>query len=696
MSKSILKRRSSSVSDSANHNHHQTKRRRSSSQQRKASNLNQHQQSARSAPEQSKTFYEIGSNILKKFVPSMFSNTPQEIFEIHPGGSLDMLESYNKPPSPSSRIPNGHSAGSSSAHPIDVSELDDDAEIPFSSKPKNSGRSVSPKKLETNGIAGPSRQMKPLSPDLSPNLFPETFSQVVSQSQLPTPPDSQDVKKTEKGSSSTKKLLLPDLKQLDQHPPTPPDSQKAGTIPRSGLMKYTFEYNADKRAGPSSLSKQPSRPDVHVDVDSTPRPKKKGWEKRSVSPSESVTSSSSSVQYRRRKKSSNLRSPEKIKEIENSFTLRWVTNLESDEKVKADPKLSRAVESVKNLFVGRSISNPQEIVQRTLTHAGFNDKSTYAKMLMSHQPRFTTIDDKITSTKTTYDPVKKRQQGRDARDQSQRLPVFDLDRVYQTIAEIQDEESRKEEEIKEKLKAKKPKVPKLLNPEQEAQVTAHLKDPAFKSRVSTAECEAKSIQRLKNGTWLDDEIMNFYIALMDERAKEKGNLKLHAFNSFFYQRLSEKGYSAVKRWTKKIDLFSKDLVIFPVNIGNMHWTACAINLKEKRIEYYDSMGDFGAHRNGIFRRVRGYLNDEHKERKKTPFDFEGWTEEFNDNTPQQDNGSDCGVFSCQTLEMITRGRDLKNQPFEFTSENMPFFRRLMVWEIANRKLEKRTWGSPAL
>ena len=42
-----------------------------------------------------------------------------------------------------------------------------------------------------------------------------------------------------------------------------------------------------------------------------------------------------------------------------------------------------------------------------------------------------------------------------------------------------------------------------------------------------------------------------------------------------------------------MDIFAKDLVIFPINIGNLHWTAGAINIKEKRFEFYDSMGGSG-------------------------------------------------------------------------------------------------------
>lgn len=64
-------------------------------------------------------------------------------------------------------------------------------------------------------------------------------------------------------------------------------------------------------------------------------------------------------------------------------------------------------------------------------------------------------------------------------------------------------------------------------------------------------------------------------------------------------------------------------------------------------------------------------------------------------SPQQNNGSDCGVFTCQTLEHISRGRDLATEGgFEFTAENMPFIRRMMIWEIGRGGLMER-WVLPS-
>ncbi len=57
--------------------------------------------------------------------------------------------------------------------------------------------------------------------------------------------------------------------------------------------------------------------------------------------------------------------------------------------------------------------------------------------------------------------------------------------------------------------------------------------------------------------------------------------------------------------------------------------------------------------------------------------------------------NDCGVFACQTLEAVGRGRDLITSKFEFNQSNMPYFRRLMVVEIASGELAQRPWALPA-
>lgn len=143
-----------------------------------------------------------------------------------------------------------------------------------------------------------------------------------------------------------------------------------------------------------------------------------------------------------------------------------------------------------------------------------------------------------------------------------------------------------------------------MSPDQVELVDAVLRQSGTISSLPGAEVESKDIVRLRPSQWLNDEIMTFYGVMINNRsaaaaARRKAGkaiegdedlLDVHVFSSFFFEKISKIGYSAVKRWTKKFDLFQKDIILMPINLGNAHWVCAAINIAKKRFEYYDSMG----------------------------------------------------------------------------------------------------------
>lgn len=172
--------------------------------------------------------------------------------------------------------------------------------------------------------------------------------------------------------------------------------------------------------------------------------------------------------------------------------------------------------------------------------------------------------------------------------------------------------------------------------------------------------------------WLNDEVINFYMNLLIERGKLPHQPKTYAFNTFFYPKILKDGQSSVCRWTRKIDLFTYDVICVPIHLG-MHWCMAIVDMRRKTVSYYDSMGKPNVQcTEAIFR----YLQDEHAEKKGSPFDTKGWQLKCVRDVPQQMNGSDCGMFSCTYAEFATR-----NAPFNFSQEDMPYFRRKMVVEL---------------
>lgn len=177
--------------------------------------------------------------------------------------------------------------------------------------------------------------------------------------------------------------------------------------------------------------------------------------------------------------------------------------------------------------------------------------------------------------------------------------------------------------------------------------------------------------------WLNDEVINFYMNMLMDRGEKDGYAKVYAFNTFFYPKIMSGGHAAVKRWTKKVDIFSVHFILIPVHLG-MHWCLCVADMHKKTITYYDSMG---AQNNQCLQAVLNYINDESVAKKQTPIKKSDWTLINAEENPQQMNGSDCGMFMCKYAEYITRQKDLT-----FTQEHMPYFRQRMVYEIISKKL----------
>jgi len=159
-------------------------------------------------------------------------------------------------------------------------------------------------------------------------------------------------------------------------------------------------------------------------------------------------------------------------------------------------------------------------------------------------------------------------------------------------------------------------------------------------------------------------------------------LSVHYFSTFFWTKLEKDGYEKgrLAKWTKKVDIFAKDVVLLPVNHNNAHWTSAAINFKQRRIESYDSMSVYG---DRVWKLLTDYIDAEHQNKKKKPFNWDGWDKRYTlKGSPQQENHYDCGVFTCQTLESLSRGE----QTFNFSQKDMPYLRRRMVWEIGHAQL----------
>lgn len=196
-----------------------------------------------------------------------------------------------------------------------------------------------------------------------------------------------------------------------------------------------------------------------------------------------------------------------------------------------------------------------------------------------------------------------------------------------------------------------------------------------------------SFQRLLPRRWLNDEVINFFFLLLQERNKlVAGSPKCWLPNSFFWPQLQRSDYNfqRVRRWSEKakVNVFEMDLLIFPMNVGEDHWAAAIVYVKEASVRYCDSLNNPPP--DLFLERVTRFLADEHKAR------FEGkplkgvdkWTLLPN-SMPRQKNGSDCGLFTCFCAQRLSCGKEMT-----FSQEDMAGFRREMAACIMK---QEATW-----
>lgn len=101
---------------------------------------------------------------------------------------------------------------------------------------------------------------------------------------------------------------------------------------------------------------------------------------------------------------------------------------------------------------------------------------------------------------------------------------------------------------------------------------------------SRATIDKDDIQRLDEGQYLNDNIIIFYLRYLQKSLEERDEelaKRIYFQNTFFYDKLKPTktgqgiNYNSVKTWTSKVDLFSKDYIIVPINEFN-HWYVAII------------------------------------------------------------------------------------------------------------------------
>ncbi|KAF2103291.1 cysteine proteinase [Rhizodiscina lignyota] len=168
---------------------------------------------------------------------------------------------------------------------------------------------------------------------------------------------------------------------------------------------------------------------------------------------------------------------------------------------------------------------------------------------------------------------------------------------------------------------------------------------------------AAAIRTLEDDTWLNDEVINVYIQhAIDRKLEQVGHSKgktprYWTLNSNWWETVEsnkwsqEEGFDKVMKWSKRAkvggaNLLEVEQLFIPINRGS-HWLLLVISGTQRKVTLLNSITGAGLPSRDAFRAVRKYLALELGEKYVA-----GEWRMADGGSPQQRNGSDCGVFVC--------------------------------------------------
>lgn len=144
--------------------------------------------------------------------------------------------------------------------------------------------------------------------------------------------------------------------------------------------------------------------------------------------------------------------------------------------------------------------------------------------------------------------------------------------------------------------------------------------------------------RFNVGEWLNDNIIFGFLKIVEMSCK----LKIAIVDSVVDLENRTFGVYKKKGEYKNKKFEDYDMIVIPINHGRTHWTCLIVYPRLHTMEHFDSLGNkLSSEKRAMYKNycIRSSL-------KKNTWRII----EHGKNTPQQENGYDCGVFVCMLAE----------------------------------------------
>lgn len=200
-----------------------------------------------------------------------------------------------------------------------------------------------------------------------------------------------------------------------------------------------------------------------------------------------------------------------------------------------------------------------------------------------------------------------------------------------------------------------------------------------------------NIARLKPNGWVNEEVINFMMYLIEDRAKRRGQPVSYFAQTFFMSKLvptlKQYEFAQVRRLFRPnrlqtvygIDnLFQFSKMFIPIHVNGNHWTLSVVDFTKKTIQYYDSLGKSGK---AWMKHILHFLKDA-SATLDHHLDETDWSMADVTNAPMQTNGNDCGVFTIINAMCIS-----DNIPLHYDHRHIIHLRKRFTLDIMKKTLD---------
>jgi len=176
-------------------------------------------------------------------------------------------------------------------------------------------------------------------------------------------------------------------------------------------------------------------------------------------------------------------------------------------------------------------------------------------------------------------------------------------------------------------------------------------------------------------SWLNDVIILNYISLLVRNCEDTLIITTDTWVDF-----KRKKYNTVMKWTKQNNLFDFKRIVIPINPNNNHWALFVVDIWGGIVHSFDSFNNTHIKEYNI---VSEFLILAYNYSTKKPGEertMPNWKYQI-ENSPQQKNTYDCGIFTCTNARYFLFAKKL-----EFTQPDCQLLRKRIAYELIHNEL----------